>query len=202
MNMKDENFEVKGILTDEEFGDSGKKTEGFFKFMWTQSVPLFQGQHLRNFLTACFIQFASCNTSNGFWTFLPEIMNKVSLWIKSDRGSATVCEIFHSTDLLRNSTEDVSICMNKLEISTFIHAYEIVLSYAVCYALLALLINRVGKLAIILVVTLSTGLVAFLLIFVAVPEILSYMYIYMILTGLTISVINSSTVELFPTKMR
>lgn len=67
---------------------------------------------------------------------------------------------------------------------------------------MSLLINKVGKLSIILVVNLTCGLLALLLMFIQVPSILSYMYVGMILSGLSISVVNSSSVELFPTKMR
>lgn len=202
LNVGIDNYPVRGIIKDEEFGESGKRSEGFFKFMYTQSVPLFQGKHLRNILTACFLQFSVCNTSNGFWTFLPEILNKNSIWVETDRGSATLCEIFHSTDLVRNSTADVSVCVQKLEVGTFVHIYEIVILYGVCYAVMSLSINRIGKLAILLVITLSCCVSAFLLIFVTIPELSSYLYLLMILAGLSISVVNASTVELFPTKMR
>ena len=198
-------FEVTGIIKDSEFGDIEKQKENFFKFMWSQSVPLFKGSHLRNILTACFIQFSVFNASNGFWTFLPEILNKVSLWNERSRGPATICEIFHSNEfLIQNQTEEVSICkpVEKLELSTFIYIYEIMLMYAVCYYLMSLTINRAGKLVIILTATIPCGAIAFLLIFIKVPQLLSYLYIIMIIVGLCASVVNASTVELYPTKMR
>lgn len=76
-------YEVKALIRDEEFDDSEREKQNFFKFMWTQSVPLFKGKYLRNILTACFINFSVCLTSNGFWAFLPEIMNNISLWMQA-----------------------------------------------------------------------------------------------------------------------
>lgn len=199
-----QSYEVSGLIKDAEFGESTvSKCDGFFQFMWSQTIPLFKGAHLRNIATACFLQFAVCNTSNGFWTFLPEILNKISLWTDQNRGPATVCEIFGADRVLLNQTDDTGlICVEKLEIGMFIHIYEIVALYATSYVVMSLLINRAGKLVIILAVTLSCSAASFSLIFVNVPSILSFLYIYMILAGLCISVVNASTVELFPTKMR
>ena len=200
-----QHFKVTEIIKDSEFGDGAKRTENFFKFMWSQSAPLFKGSHLRNILTASFIQFAACNTTNGFWTFLPEILNKVSLWNEGPKVPATVCRIFHANEFWnRNQTEEVVICkpIEKLELSTFIYVYGLFFAFSACYVVMSLLINRVGKLSIILAVSISCGLAAFSMIFLKVPEIISYVYIFMILAGLIVSVVNASTVELFPTKMR
>lgn len=202
-----ESFDVKGIEKDEEFNNSSRsKSENFLQFMWSQSVPLFQGSHLRNILTACFLQFAICNTTNSFWTFLPEILNKITLWKSSSRGSATTCEIFNAMKIYRNETESeviqVPICMEKLELSTFIYVFELCILYAGFYALFSLLINRTGKLAILLGILVTCGSCAFLLMFVTIPTVSSYLYLTMLLSGLGISIVNASTVELFPTKMR
>jgi MFS transporter, VNT family, synaptic vesicle glycoprotein 2 len=198
-----ESFEVLGITRNEEFGEGKQaKSQGFFKFMWTQSVPLFQGKHLRNILTACFIQFAACNTSNGFWTFFPEFMNKISLWTENQNRPATVCEIFTSLSLSSNETSVSSQCIEKLEIGTYFYIFETVIAYGICYAIMSLIINWTGKLLIILAIAFSTGTSAFLLMFIKLPAISPYLYVHMILAGLTISVTNASTVELFPTKMR
>ena len=198
-------FNVKGIIKDSEFGDGARKKGNFFKFMWTQTVPLFQNSNLRNILTACFLQFAACNAANGFWTFLPEILNKISLWNEKSKGPATLCEIFHSNETaIYDPIEDIIICdpSKKMETKMFVLIYEIVLMFTVCYIVMSLLINHVGKLAILATVSISCGISAFTLIFLDVPGILSYVYILMLLAGLNISVVNASTIELFPTKMR
>lgn len=197
-------FEVTGIIKNEEFGESSSKSsQGFFRFMWMQSVPLFQGSHLRNILTASFIQFASCNTINGFWTFLPEIMNKISLWTDSRRGSATVCEIFSTTfNVTSQDGFPNSQCIQKLEFDAFLHAFESIIFFGISYIIMTLVINKIGKLIILTFVMFSTGACAVLLIFIKVPTVSMYLYMVMLLAGLGISIVNASTVELFPTKMR
>lgn len=192
-----QSFGVTGIIKDEEFGNSSvSKCDGFFHFMWSQTAQLFKGAHLKNTLTACFIQFSVCNTSNGFWTFLPEILNKISLWTEQNRGPATVCDIFGADKVLLNQTDVELVCIDKLEIGMFVHIYEIVALYGISYAVMSLIINRVGKLGILLTVLLSTGAAALSLMFLNIPSILPFIYVYMVLAGLGISIVNASTVEL------
>jgi MFS transporter, VNT family, synaptic vesicle glycoprotein 2 len=197
-------FDISEISKNEEFGESCQKSsQGFFNFMWSQTTPLFKGSHLKNILTACFIQFASCNTINGFWTFLPEMMNKVSLWTQNSKDSATICEVFGSK-FNASISSDLSNpqCIETLEFGAFLHAFESLAFFSVSYLIMTLVINRVGKLIILSVVMFSSGTAAILLIFVAIPEVSIYLYMIMVLAGLGISVVNASTVELFPTKMR
>lgn len=197
-----ETFEVSKILKNEEFGESCRKSsQGFFNFMWSQSTPIFKGSHLRNILTACFIQFAVCNTLNGFFTFFPEITNKISLWNQASTGSATVCEVFISNFTVGEPTS-TNACTVKLEMSTFGYIYENVVLALFSFILITFTINRVGKLIILCIIFITTGVSAILLIFVTLPTVSLHLYIVMLLAGLAINVINALTFELFPTKMR
>lgn len=196
-------YEVIGLIKDEEFDSKQEHGDkNFISIMWSESLPLFKGKYLRNILTACFIHFSVCLTSNGFWTFLPEILNKISLWTDVSQEPATVCEIFYAKDLAKNQAEEASVCMQKLELGTFLHIYEIIVLYGVCYAVMSLLINRIGKLSILLAIMVTCGVAALSLTVIRVPAMLSYTYLYMLLPALCISVVNASTAELFPTKMR
>jgi MFS transporter, VNT family, synaptic vesicle glycoprotein 2 len=200
-----DSYEVKSIVKDGEFNErSNLKSENFFKFMWSQSVPLFQGSHLRNILTACFVMFSICLSGNGFWTFLPEIMNKVSLWTDASKGSATICEVFRPADDFRNATDVVqaSLCVEKLELSTFIYVFILSAGHTIIFGIFSLIINYTGKLLILVSVLATCGTSALLLMFVEAPVVSSYLYVAMLHCGLGISIVNASTVELFPTKMR
>jgi MFS transporter, VNT family, synaptic vesicle glycoprotein 2 len=197
------NYGVSGIIKNEEFGEGKKEmSQGFVRFIWSQTTPLFQGSHLRNILTACFILFAICNTSNGFWTFFPELINKISLWRQSSNEPATICEIFKNVSIVKNTTDIAAQCVQKLQFDTFVHIYEVGILYVICFAILSLLINKTGKLALILFVTMTTAASAMFLMVLEVPSVLSYLYVYLLLSGLCINIVNASTVELFPTKMR
>lgn len=199
-----ESFGIRSIVKDAEFNESTKnQSQSFFQFMWSQSAPLFKGTHLRNILTASFMQFSVCNAANGFWTFFPEILNKMTLWTDASRGQATVCEIFSAMDVLHNQTDSTSTCVQKLELSTYAYIFEIIALTGLGYVIMSLVINWVGKLVIVEFNVMLGGTSALLLIFIETPMISSYLYMnMMILSCLTVSVIHASTIELFPTSKR
>lgn len=198
-------YKVKTFIKDEESSaGSNQSSKNLFKFMWSQTAPLFKHPHLRNTLTICFIQFCIFNTSNGFWTFFPEITNRIALWKNEPaHESATVCEILDATQTVTNSTaNDVTVCVTKFQLSTFKNAFILNAIYFFGWLFLSLIINRAGKLIIITTILITCGACGFLLIFVTVPDVSSYLYIVILTVGLALTVLNASTIELFPTQFR
>lgn len=51
--------------------------------IWIQTAPLFRPPHLFSTILICTIQFGIYATSNGFYMFVPEILNKISSTVKS-----------------------------------------------------------------------------------------------------------------------
>lgn len=196
-----ESFAVASLIKDEDFGEKRQKKTNLFHFMWTQTVPLFKHPHLRNTLTTCFIQFCIFNSSNGFWTFFPEITNRIAIW-QSDpsHASSTVCQILDDTIIIPN--DNSTLCVTKLATSAFENVFILNTIYCVGWLFLSLIINRVGKLIIITTLLFSCGICGFSLIFVDQPTVSSYLYIILLSVGLSLTVMNASTVELFPTKLR
>lgn len=203
---KDE-FTVICIINERDFDESrNMQSKGFFHFMWSQTAPLFQQPHLKNTLTACFIQFCIFNCSNGFWTFFPEIMHKIHLWNESDQPShsATICEIldkFKSANAT-NVSKDAFLCDKNLEFSAFLNAFVMLCLYIFGWIIISLVINRTGKLAIILITLFSCGASAFALTLVTNPTLSSFFYIVILAVGIAITVVNASTIELYPTRLR
>lgn len=207
-NSPKEDFEVNSLVKDEEYQESPhKRQSNFFRFMWSQTAPLFQHPHLKNTLTVCFIQFCIFNTSNGFWSFFPEIVNRIAIWRDSDPAhlSATVCEIIQDTKIAQSFNETVVIaplCVTTLEPATFHNVYILNFIYFFGWWFLSLIINRVGKLIIIVTILFVCGGIGFSLIFVSNPTVSSYFYMVLLADGLALTVLNASTVELFPTRLR
>lgn len=195
-------FEVKEIKRNDEFGSTNELSSGFFRTFWNQSVPLFQGKYLRNILTACFIQFAICSCVNAFWVFLPEIINKIRLFVDEfPDESATACEIFNTYNP-RNSSSDLLVCVDKLEFGTFIYIYVNIGISIILNFVMSLTINRVGKLITLELILLLTGFASVGAMLITNPTLSSYFYLTMMFSGLGMVVVNASTIELFPTKMR
>lgn len=202
LNTGKSDYEVKEIIKNDEYGSTNELSNGFIKTFWNQSVPLFKGKYLRNILTACFIQFALCSCVNAFWVFLPEIINKIRLFVNEfPDGSATACEIFNSFNP-QNSSSNLLVCLDKLEFGTFIYVYVIIGISIFLNFVMSLTINRVGKLITLELILLFTGSASLGVMFITNPTLSSYLYLSMTLSGLGMVVVNASTIELFPTKMR
>jgi MFS transporter, VNT family, synaptic vesicle glycoprotein 2 len=176
-----------------------------FKLMWKQTAPLFNNEHLKNTFLACLVQFLIFLTSNGLYMFFPEILNRMAVYSDSQM---TVCEILDATRInvqdihVRNETELMKVCINKLELSTYEHTFILEALYAVGFAIIGVIINYTGKLPIILVVLFGCGLCAISLIFVKIPMLTTYLYVVLLACGLAINVVNASTIELYPTSLR
>lgn len=197
-----ESYDVTTLTKDEEFEDKRTHKMNLFRFMWTQTVPLFKHPHLKNTLTVCFIQFCIFNSSNGFWTFFPEITNRIAVW-ESDVShvSATVCQILDDTKIIIEN-ENATMCVTKMDVSAFQNVFILNCIYCFGWLFLSLIINRVGKLIIITTLLFTCGICGFSLIFVDKPVVSNYLYIVLLAVGLALTVLNASTVELFPTKLR
>lgn len=203
---KAEEYEVKSLIKDQEFLDANSsKCKGFFHFMWSQTVPLFKPPHLKNTVTACYLQFGICVVANGYWTFFPEILNKVSLWTEENpSGADTVCGILDSfnTNVTAVVTEKSIDCVTKLEMSTFTNVAVLTILYSIFWFIISVVINKTGKLIIMLIVVAASGSSSILLMFIQIPKASIYIYLILLLTGLNMSIVNTSTVELFPTTLR
>lgn len=195
-------FGVISLMKDEEFEENKTKSNNFLGFVVSQTVPLFKFPHLKNLLTLCFIQFCIFNSSNGFWTFFPEITNKISLWEQdSSHITSTICQILEDTKNVSMSN-DTTFCVTKLETSTYENLFILNCFYFFGWLIIALIINRLGKLIILSTLLFTSSICGLSLIFVNQPVISSYLYVILLAVGLAMTVVNASTVELFPTKFR
>lgn len=200
-------YEVKSLIKDEEFLKKDDKSVGFLKFMWMQTLPLFKHPNLKNTITACYLQFGVCLAANGFWTFLPEILNKVSIWQdRTDSESSTLCQVLSSFDINSNVTslidEEDALCVTKLELSTFTNVTILLLLHTTILLVISFLIRKTGKLVIIVTFMFLCGTSSILIMIVQIPTISIFLYFAMLLVIVNMSVINASTVELFPTASR
>lgn len=203
-----DNYKVISIIKDKEYEDSKNNRKcGFFEFMWSQTVPLFKHPHLKNTSTACFLQFAICATCNGFATFFPEILNKVYLWTESQNHvSSTVCEIldnFNENSAINGTVSSLATtCITKIELGTFWNLAAVMIAHCIGWFIISVIINWTGKLAIIVSIMFIGGICAFLISIIEMPTLSIYLYTALLCIGMNMSVVNSSTVELYPTTLR
>ena len=200
-----EDYKIKTLQKDEEFFESNaNRSKGFVSFMWSQTLPLFKHPHLKNTLTASYLQFAICFCNNGFLTFFPDIVNKISLWLKNAGSTSfTVCQILGSFDInASDDTNSTAVCVSTLELSTFANIAIVTFSFSVLWLLTSIVINKIGKLSILTTVFFSTSFSSILLMFLKFPYLAIYLYYILLYPAVNMTVVNASTVELFPTNLR
>lgn len=129
---------------------SGSGATQILRAMWSQTAPLFRQPNLKRTFIACTMQFGIYVTSNGMYMWFPEILNRVADFMERNPGAAmSLCDILDETKtnmtavLLQNETKVE--CTTQLEIATFEHSIVLELLYAIGFAFIGLIINRIGK---------------------------------------------------------
>lgn len=105
------------------------------KSIWIQTAPLFQRTHLFSTILICVIQFGIYATSNGFYMFVAEILNKMASNLDSyvDQRIA-MCDVLNmkSTNLtaidLNGMSNKVSFVESKFQVISII-LYPILLFF-------------------------------------------------------------------------
>lgn len=134
--------------------------------------------------------------------FFPEILNRSIEFTKQNPNvSTTICQAFYEN---RNSilSEVNPQSIIKLEFKTYEYSFILEIIYALGFAVIGFLVNRLGKLFIVLFILLGCGLCAFAISFVSIVTLSIYLYVILLACGLSINVITGSTLELFPTSLR
>lgn len=124
------------------------------KSIWNQTGPLFKTPHLKSTILLCLIQFGTYLTSNGFFIFFPEIINKMSVNLNSfvdDR--IMMCDVINmkttNASTVQHDGINGEICVEKLEASTLENGFVLELIFAIGSAIAGLLIHKTGKFPII-----------------------------------------------------
>lgn len=127
--------------------------------MWDQTQPLFNREYMRTTILICSIQFWIFVTSNGMYMWFPHILNSVAEFLNDNPGNRTyMCQVVyskqesifksesaHAAAVSDGVTLAASQCNEKLEISTYEHSLVLEVLYAVGFALIGGIINKVGK---------------------------------------------------------
>lgn len=149
-----ESYQIESVIDNEiVHAKEAKAKLGVLKSMWNQTAPLFKPPHLRMTMLACFINFGMFATSNGMYMFFPDILNRiVDLTNDHPNYRATICQIVYDSKLSNANVVAQNYttveCVTQLEMKTFEHSFVLEIFYAGGFALIGLIINKVGKLPI------------------------------------------------------
>lgn len=180
-----------------------------FISMWKQNSALFHRKYIKQTVLGCLLQFITFITANGLYMWFPDILDQIGEFrsLNPNRG-ASVCEIVDGNKMkslnINNTSWQYAVpgCRETLDITTYQYSLFLEALYVVSFALIGFIINAVGKLPILFVILVGTGISAFALAYVTIPLLSIYLFVILMLCGLATVVINSATVELFPTSLR
>ncbi|XP_017475873.1 PREDICTED: synaptic vesicle glycoprotein 2A-like, partial [Rhagoletis zephyria] len=184
--------------------------------MWNQTQPLFNREYMRTTVLICSIQFWIFVTSNGMYMWFPHILNSVAEFMNENPGNRTyICQVVYSKQESIFNLESAHVgatsdgissqveqCNEKLEISTYQHSLVLEVLYAVGFAFIGGIINKVGKHIILFMCLAVCGICGIAATYADVPMVAIYLYVILLLCGLGINVLSAATVDLYPTRLR
>ncbi|XP_031629386.1 synaptic vesicle glycoprotein 2B-like [Contarinia nasturtii] len=173
------------------------------KSIWSQTVPLFKPPHLGPTLLICTIQFGIYATSNGFYMFFADILNKMAANLDSFIDPMAMCDVINmkSTNISDNQIVE-KVCNTKLELALLEQGILLEFLYASAFAVISLIINKVGKFKILLLILEVSGLCGIACMLTDIPLVQIYSFIGLMCSGIGVNIVNSATVEIYPTNLR
>lgn len=168
--------------------------------------PIFDFHHFKwvNFEFFLSNYFLLITFAFSLYMFFPEIINRTTEYLNNNPSSySTICNALDHTKLnFSNELSSNASSIIKLEFATYEYTFILEIIYAIGFAVIGVLVNRLGKLIIIEFILLGCGLCGIAISFVSTISLSIYLYVILLACGLAVNVITSSTIELFPTNLR
>lgn len=175
--------------------------KGMISLVWAQTAPLFKAPHLKTTIIACILQFWIFVTCEGMFLWFPDIVNRVSSYTEGHRfyHKITICEIIQSKVIV--NTPETLECNQVLDSSTYKITIYMQILFCIGSVLICFIIH-LEKRRLIFTNLFICGIFAIFMIFVKLPNHAVYFLLVAILCGLAVPVVNSATIDLYPTKLR
>ncbi|XP_055618855.1 synaptic vesicle glycoprotein 2B-like [Toxorhynchites rutilus septentrionalis] len=211
-NNKEQIPRLNGIIDDLEIQQSKihlaemNNSNGFhalMKLVWKQTAPLFMEPYMGRTVIMCFLQFGMFLTAHGMYVFFPGILNQMLEAQEAGVNRTTTCDLIMSRGYsTRGDTAHQQGCSQTLNITTYELTFILEAIHTVGFAVIGLIINTVGKLLIMEIVFVCCGISGIMVIFVDIPLLAIWLYMILMMGGLSACVTNTITVDLFPTNLR
>ncbi|EDS39184.1 synaptic vesicle protein [Culex quinquefasciatus] len=196
-------FQIQLILGEAEVQpsrDHSKGVKAVLELIWNQTAPLFKRPYLHKTILMCFLQFGTYITAHGMFMFFPGLLDQLVKAQEAGIDRITLCDIVYAHNPLEASGQ--STCTQSLSLATYGYSITLDIIYVLGFLVIGLLVNAVGRLAILVFVFTGCGACGVLAILVDIPLLSMWLYIMMMMSGFTVSVVSAVTVDLFPTSLR
>uniref|UniRef100_A0A1I8PAL4 Major facilitator superfamily (MFS) profile domain-containing protein n=1 Tax=Stomoxys calcitrans TaxID=35570 RepID=A0A1I8PAL4_STOCA len=196
-------------LKPEELSEAALLTTGsgcsILSNIWKATVPLFHKPHGKNVILAVTVMMGMLFSSNGMQIWFPEIVNRSA----GGAGDATICTVLdasYARDRImatnNTMTKDV-ICDDTISTKTYVDNIVVGLAFLVGFSIQGALLNPLGRKNVLLA-SLAVGAVCGLLLHVVTDTtgILILFCLYILLPGLSMSIMCGALVDLVPTQLK
>ncbi|XP_016923661.3 synaptic vesicle glycoprotein 2B [Drosophila suzukii] len=163
------------------------------------TVPLFHKPHGFNFILCNLALFGMFFSSNGMQLWFPEIVNRSS---GAENNSSTVCEILSVPVESPNVTETLD-CTDPISSKTYIDNLIVGFAFLIGFSIQGVILNPLGRKNVLLAALAVAVLSGVLLHIMENPTgVLVLFCLYILLPGLSISIMIGAIVDLVPTHLR
>lgn len=199
-NCPEDNFPIKSLVIESSGNQSkgGKGGMAVLKSMKDQTLPLFQSPLLLWTCLSCFVQFGIFATVNGFYIWFPSILNALANADASSEG-LSICDVLTSgnkTDVAK------TICDDSVNTQTFQRAILVGLVFCSMYLIVGILVDFVGKKAIIVFVLGVAGACGVASNLVLNQMVAVSLFAVFQMSGACIGLMTAVVVDLYPTRLR
>ncbi|XP_068153454.1 synaptic vesicle glycoprotein 2C [Drosophila tropicalis] len=164
------------------------------------TIPLFHKPHGFNFLLCNLGVFGMFFSSNGMQFWFPEIVNRSSS--AENANSSTVCEILSNSFAQQKETVVVS-CIDPISQKTYIDNMIVGVAFLIGFCIQGTLLNPLGRKNVLLAALVLSTISGILLHFVVnSTAVLVLFCLYILLPGLSISIMLGAVVDFVPTNLR
>lgn len=182
---------------DEFLLSSSKHQKGIFRVMIHNTIRMIK-TYPRPFWLISFSQFGIFYVCHGMLLFFPQILNQVS----NHNANLELCEVVTQANFELKNEQIESKCIDHLDFSAYLNVMILQSLNLVGYILISIFVNIVGRLSIFVFILFSTGMCGIAIILIKNTLIATYLYMWLLLCGVSSNLLNTVTYENFPTNLR
>ncbi|KAH8407090.1 hypothetical protein KR222_006409 [Zaprionus bogoriensis] len=176
---------------------------GLLANIWRATVPLFHKPHGFNFVICNLVVFGMFFSSNGMQLWFPDIANRISS--SGNSSSSTVCDILDNSYMEpeNTTTMDTAMCSDHISEKTYIDNIIVGAAFLIGFSIQGFLLNPIGRKNVLLAAVALSTLSGILLHLVTNSIVVLILFcLYILLPGLSISIMLGAIVDLMPTHLR
>lgn len=157
----------------------------------------------RSFWLISIVQFGTFYVCHGMLLFFPDILNEVSQFDGNE--NLQLCDIVRS--VIEQKREQVTNattreCVDQLDSSAYVYVMILQACQAIGFIIISFSINFIGRSPILAFVFFTTGVCGALIFYVRSTMIATYLYLWLLVSGVASNVVNTITYDSFPTHLR